>query len=150
MSSHYEKTQLLGSRVQLAGSQQKCRAEDMASLFSRGEKNRPSALLRSHASWREKYYILVIYKRGHSSPVERSTRRHSSLDPLMILHTSEPLILFIAHCLSLWPCYYGAMILSIYYFLGIFFRKWKNNYKLPTLLLLPYSTGSPFIFVCYS
>ncbi len=33
MSSDYEKAQLLGSRVQLAGSQQKCRAEDMASLF---------------------------------------------------------------------------------------------------------------------
>ncbi len=43
-------TQLLGSRVQLAGSQQKCQAEDMASLFSRGENSRPSAPLRSHAS----------------------------------------------------------------------------------------------------
>ena len=56
----HAKTQLLGSRAQPPGSQQPCRAEDMASLFSRREISIPLALLRSHSSGKEEYYILVI------------------------------------------------------------------------------------------
>ncbi len=96
MSSHYEEAQLLGSRVQLAGSQLKCRAEDMASLFSRGENT---------------FWI-----------------------PLILLHTLEPLILFISYCILLWPCYYGVMIL--YYCLVIFFLKVNKK------LLIVYTAAS--------
>ncbi len=68
MSSDYEKAQLLGSRVQLAGSQQKCRAEDMASLFSRGENSRPSALLIMPPEGKNTTYILRGGADGPATP----------------------------------------------------------------------------------